>query len=81
MTIETLIQSGVIHKNRPLKILGNGELLNGLTVHAHKFSASAKSKIEAAGGKLVEVPWVVERHSRSHGPNLAMRNRRIKEEQ
>lgn len=81
VTLDTLLNAGVIDKKRPLKILGNGDLSAGLTIHAHKFSASAKTKIEAAGGKLVEIPWVVERHSRSHGPNLAMRNRRVKEDQ
>ncbi|MEP7190691.1 MAG: uL15m family ribosomal protein, partial [Roseiflexaceae bacterium] len=38
--------------------------------------ASARSKIEAAGGSVVEIPWVVERRSRSAGPNPAMRNRK-----
>ena len=46
------------------------------TIEAHKFSASARSKIEAAGGSVVEIPWVVERRSRSAGPNPAMRNRK-----
>ena len=36
-----------------LKILGNGELKKALTVKADKFSASAKKKIEAAGGKCL----------------------------
>lgn len=54
--IETLIDARVIHKKRPLKILGNGELTTKLTVHAHKFSASARQKIEAAGGTVVETP-------------------------
>ena len=36
-----------------LKILGTGEIKKSLTVSAHKFSASAKEKIEAAGGKIV----------------------------
>ncbi len=76
ITIDTLVQSGVISAKRPLKILGDGELTTNLTVHAHKFSASARSKIEAAGGTVVEVPWVAEKHSRSRGPNLAMRNRK-----
>jgi large subunit ribosomal protein L15 len=40
---------------RPLKVLGDGELRVPLTVHAHKFSASAREKIEAAGGRAVEV--------------------------
>lgn len=76
LTIDTLVQSGVISAKRPLKILGDGELTTNLTVHAHKFSASARSKIEAAGGTVVEVPWVAEKRSRSRGPNLAMRNRK-----
>eukprot|EP00889_Picochlorum_renovo_P004438 jgi/Picre1/31468/NNA_006820.t1 len=40
----------------PLKILGTGELTGPVTVHAAAFSESARSKIEAAGGKAVEVP-------------------------
>lgn len=74
--IEDLVAAGVIDEKRPLKILGDGELNVKLTLQAHKFSASARQKIEAAGGSVIEVPWVVERPSRSRGPNLAMRNRR-----
>ena len=50
--IETLIADKVI-KNRfdGLKVLANGELTKALTVKAAVFSASAKEKIEAAGGK------------------------------
>ena len=35
-----------------MKILGNGEITKKLTVQANKFTASAKEKIEAAGGKV-----------------------------
>ncbi len=42
---------------RPVKILGVGEIKQAVTVKAHKFSASAKSKIEAAGGKAEEVEY------------------------
>ncbi len=40
----------------PVKVLGNGELTKGLTVHAHGFSKSAREKIESAGGtcQLIE---------------------------
>jgi large subunit ribosomal protein L15 len=38
------------HSERPLKILGNGEITGALHIQAHKFSESAKAKIEAAGG-------------------------------
>ncbi len=75
VTIEDLLASGAIGKHQPLKILGDGELSVKLTVHAHKFSGSARSKIEAAGGSVVEEPWNAERRSRSAGPNPAMRNR------
>jgi large subunit ribosomal protein L15 len=39
-----------------LKVLGNGEVDRALTVHAHKFSASARAKIEAAGGAVEIIP-------------------------
>ena len=41
--------------NLPIKVLGRGEVDRALTVMAHKFSAEAKRKIEAAGGKAVEI--------------------------
>ncbi|MDY5730603.1 MAG: 50S ribosomal protein L15 [Eubacteriales bacterium] len=47
-----LLEKGLIHKGfAGLKVLGNGELNKKLTVKADKFSASAKEKIEAVGGK------------------------------
>jgi large subunit ribosomal protein L15 len=50
VTPEKLIQRRLAHGRRPVKILGDGRLKKALTVSAHKFSASAKSRIEAAGG-------------------------------
>ena len=48
-----LIQYGIIKKIEDgVKIMGNGELTKKLTVQAMKFTASAKEKIEAAGGKV-----------------------------
>ena len=47
---EKLVERRLAHGRRPVKILGDGELKKALTVSAHKFSASAKSRIEAAGG-------------------------------
>lgn len=53
---ETLLQKGLVRKaDRPVKILGNGELAKSLTFVVDKVSASAKAKIEKAGGK-VEMP-------------------------
>ena len=47
-----LIEMGIIKKIEDgVKIMGNGELTKKLTVHANKFTASAKEKIEAVGGK------------------------------
>ncbi|MBN9393475.1 MAG: 50S ribosomal protein L15 [Chloroflexi bacterium] len=40
---------------RLVKILGVGEINRAITVHAHRFSASARQKIEAAGGSVVEL--------------------------
>lgn len=52
VSIETLLENGMLNKELDgLKILGNGELTKKLTVKAAIFSASAKEKIEAAGGK------------------------------
>jgi large subunit ribosomal protein L15 len=76
ITPEVLLETRIVrHKKQPIKVLGDGELTRAVTVHAHKFSTSAREKIEAAGGTVVELPWVVERRSRSHGPNPSMRNR------
>lgn len=70
VTPETLLETRAIRKkNLPVKILGDGELTTPLTVRAHKFSASAKAKIEAVGGTAIELPWVVVRRSRSKGTN------------
>lgn len=41
----------VSNSTKPVKILGDGDLAKSFTIKAHAFSASAKSKIEAAGGK------------------------------
>jgi large subunit ribosomal protein L15 len=52
--IEDLIQNGIVKKkSQPVKILGNGDMTSPKTIYAHKFSQSAKKKIEKAGGKAV----------------------------
>ena len=52
ITVEALLEKRIIRKAYDgLKVLGNGELTKKLTVQAKIFSASAKEKIEAAGGK------------------------------
>ena len=52
VSVETLLEAGVVKNARDgVKILGNGGLTKKLTVQANAFSASAKEKIEALGGK------------------------------
>ncbi len=51
VTPEALEQAGLASKDHRVKILGQGELTHALTVHAHAFSAAARRKIEAAGGR------------------------------
>lgn len=53
ITPEALYERGAIaHLNRPLKILGDGELSGAIHVRAHRFSASAREKIESSGGTV-----------------------------
>jgi large subunit ribosomal protein L15 len=51
VTPQALAEARLSRKSRPVKILGDGEIKKALTVSAHKFSASAKARIEAAGGR------------------------------
>ena len=52
VTVKSLVEAGIVKNTRDgVKILGNGELTKKLTVQANAFSASAKEKIEALGGK------------------------------
>ena len=52
VTVEDLLEAGIIRKTLDgVKILGNGDLTKKLTVQAQKFTAGAKEKIEAVGGK------------------------------
>ncbi len=51
VTPQTLREAGLATRKHPVKILGRGEIDKQLTVRAHAFSASAREKIEAAGGQ------------------------------
>ena len=51
VSLDSLVKDGIVTSPKsPLKILGNGELTAKLTVQAAAFTASARAKIEAAGG-------------------------------
>ncbi len=53
ITPEVLLSTGLINKKSiPVKVLGDGEIKNSIEISAHAFSASAKEKIEKAGGKV-----------------------------
>jgi large subunit ribosomal protein L15 len=51
--LDILVANGLAGKNELVKILGNGELKAKLNITVHKFTASAKAAIEAAGGEAV----------------------------
>ncbi|MDU8885927.1 50S ribosomal protein L15 [Yeosuana sp. MJ-SS3] len=55
LDIDTIISLRLAGKNDLVKILGRGELKSKLKVSAHKFTASAKAAIEAAGGEVVSL--------------------------
>jgi len=53
---EELAAAGLIDGlKRPVKVLSDGEIMHPLTVRAHRFSAAARAKIEAAGGTVQEL--------------------------
>jgi large subunit ribosomal protein L15 len=56
VTPQTLRSAGLAKRRHPVKILGRGEISTKLTVKAHAFSASAREKIEKAGGTCEELP-------------------------
>ncbi len=53
--VDDLVQAGAVRKNELVKVLGDGEVTVALQVSAHRFSASAKDKIGAAGGSVTEL--------------------------
>jgi large subunit ribosomal protein L15 len=55
VTVETLIAKGAVRDGHPVKVLGQGDLSVKINVSAQAFSASAKEKIEAAGGTVTVV--------------------------
>ncbi len=55
VTLEVLIEAGLIRKNDRVKILGDGELTTALNIEVHAFSKSAQEKIQAAGGTITRL--------------------------
>ncbi len=59
MDLDKLVEAGAVKQRKDgLKILGDGELTKAISVKAHKFSASAREKIEKAGGKAEAIVMV-----------------------
>jgi large subunit ribosomal protein L15 len=53
ITPAILVERGLVRSERfPIKVLGDGELTSAITISAHAFSASARERIEAAGGTV-----------------------------
>jgi large subunit ribosomal protein L15 len=52
---DVLVERGAVRKGQLVKILGSGEISSALTVRAHAFSGSARTKITAAGGTATEL--------------------------
>jgi large subunit ribosomal protein L15 len=53
VTPQVFMEAGMIKKDVSVKVLANGEITKALTVKVDKISASAKEKIEAAGGSII----------------------------
>ena len=55
VTVDNLVELRLAHKHDLVKIMGRGELKAPLKITAHKFTASAKAAIEAAGGEAISL--------------------------
>ena len=53
--VDDLVAAGAVRDGLPVKVLGDGELQVPVIISAHRFSASAKEKIAAAGGTATEL--------------------------
>jgi large subunit ribosomal protein L15 len=54
VSVEDIVSAGLVRPKQPVKVLGDGEISVALNVTADKFSKSATTKIEAAGGSVAE---------------------------
>ncbi len=55
VSIADLVSAGAVRKGHPVKVLGQGDISVAIQVQANAFSASAQSKIAAAGGSIEKV--------------------------
>ena len=68
--IEDMVKEGLVHKNRQVKILGQGTLKKAVRVEAHQWSESAKKAIEKIGGQILPKK-VTEKVSEKTSPKKA----------
>ncbi|MSQ32968.1 MAG: 50S ribosomal protein L15 [Dehalococcoidia bacterium] len=66
VTLAVLRAARLIRRNLPVKVLGQGDLSHPVVVKAHRFSQSARAKIEAAGGRVEELKDASSNGSGSH---------------
>lgn len=52
ISLEDLVNTGIVHKNGKVKLLGSGEIGKKVNIEVHASSESAKEKVEAAGGSV-----------------------------
>ena len=72
VNLQVLEDYNLVHEgNELLKILGTGEITRAFTVTAHKFSASAKEKIEKAGGKAIVLATEAPKAVKAEGKDKA----------
>jgi large subunit ribosomal protein L15 len=55
VSVEDLVAKGAVRKGQPVKVLGTGDISVAVNVTVHRFSATAKEKIAAAGGSATEL--------------------------
>ncbi|WP_084477543.1 50S ribosomal protein L15 [Mycoplasma leonicaptivi] len=55
ISVEKLFEEGLVKRNLPIKLLGNGEVSKKFTIYVNKASASAKEAIEKHGGQVIEL--------------------------
>jgi len=74
VSIEAMVEAGLIRKGALVKVLGRGEVNRALSVSAHAFSATAESAITGAGGSVERVPLPFG-HGRPPASGNALMNR------
>ena len=74
VTVETLVEAGLVRPKALVKVLGQGSLTRAVRVSAHAFSKSAEAAITAAGGSVERVPLPYA-HGRPPASGNALMNR------